>query len=199
MADPDPRIDTYIERSAVFARPVLAHLRAQVHAACPAAEETIKWGLPHFMLDGKILAQMAAFKGHCAFGFWQDVAATDAGKRAEAMGQFGRIAGIADLPPPAALHAAIHAAADAIRAGKTRARPAGTARAAVPMPEDFAAALAADAAAQAVFLAFPPGKQRDYLEWIVEAKRPETRAQRIHQSLEWLAAGKARNWKYERC
>jgi uncharacterized protein YdeI (YjbR/CyaY-like superfamily) len=35
------------------------------------------------------------------------------------------------------------------------------------------------------------------VEWIAEAKRDETRARRIATSIEWLAEGKKRNWKYE--
>lgn len=199
MNRPDPRIDAYIAQSAAFAQPLLTHLRSQVHAACPEAEEAIKWGMPHFMLDGRILAGMAAFKTHCAFGFWQqDVATPDPGKRREAMGQFGRIGCLADLPPPATLQASIQAAAAGVLAGKTRERPPAGGRSAITMPEDFRAALAAHEAARTVFTTFPPGKQRDYLEWIVEAKKAETRAQRIRQSLEWLAEGKSRNWKYER-
>jgi len=48
----------------------------------------------------------------------------------------------------------------------------------------------------ATFDAFPPSQQRDYVEWIAEAKRDETRERRIAQALEWLAEGKPRNWKY---
>ena len=63
----DPRIDAYIERAAPFAQPILAHLRALVHRALPEAEETIKWGMPHFTVQGKNVSGLAAFKAHCAF------------------------------------------------------------------------------------------------------------------------------------
>ncbi len=48
MKNFDPRVDAYIARSAAFAQPVLLHLRATVHAACPGVQETIKWGMPFF-------------------------------------------------------------------------------------------------------------------------------------------------------
>ena len=98
----DPRVDAYIENRAEFARPILAWLRARVHAAVPGAEEGIKWGMPFFSHGGRPLANMAAFKAHASFGFWnrQDLAT---GKEGEAMGQFGRIESLADLPKAAAL------------------------------------------------------------------------------------------------
>ena len=67
----DPRIDAYIQRQAEFAKPILNHLREAVHAACPEAEEAIKWGMPHFMYKAQMLSAMAAFKAHATFGFWR--------------------------------------------------------------------------------------------------------------------------------
>ena len=198
MSTPDPRIDAYIAKSAAFARPLLEHLRAQVHMACPEAEEAIKWGFPHFLLDGKILAGMAAFKAHCTFGFWQrDAGDTD--KAGEAMGQFGRIEKLADLPAQRELQAQIRKAAALIRAGAKPARASKTPRPQLEAPADLLAALAGNAAARHTFGAFAPSKQRDYIEWIIEAKREDTRAKRLAQSIEWLAEGKSRNWKYENC
>src|SRR5687767_11952795 len=100
MGTRDPRIDAYIARSAEFARPILTHLREVVHQACPDVEETIKWSSPHFMYHG-MLAGMAAFKSHCAFGFWKGVLieGPDPDQRAAAMDQFGAIRSVADLPP----------------------------------------------------------------------------------------------------
>ena len=66
-------------------------------------------------------------------------------------------------------------------------------------PEDLVAALKKNAPAKATFNAFPPGCRREYIEWIVEAKREDTRAKRVAQTVEWLAEGKRRNWKYENC
>jgi len=66
-------------------------------------------------------------------------------------------------------------------------------------PADLLAAFKQDKAAQATFDAFPPSCKREYIEWIVEAKREDTRAKRLAQAVEWLAEGKRRNWKYENC
>ncbi|MFN3388378.1 MAG: YdeI/OmpD-associated family protein [Allosphingosinicella sp.] len=191
----DPRIDAYIDRQADFARPILERLRAAVHAACPDCEETLKWSMPAFLYKGAILATMAGFKRHAAFGFWQGEKVTGA-KPAEGMGSFGRLTGEADLPAPAALQALIEKAVALVDAGATR--PAKRApRPETGTPPELAAALAASPAARAQYDAFPPGARRDYDEWIAEAKRPETREKRAAQAAEWLAEGKRRNWKYE--
>lgn len=194
----DPRIDAYLATVPAFALPVLTRLREDVHAACPDVVETIKWSRPHFLLEGKLLCGMSAFKAHCAFGFWEREGATEG--KAGAMGDFGRIGSIADLPSRTELRKQIKAAAALLQAGAPRAqKPGRPPRPKLEMPADFAAALAAVKAAQATYDAFPPGKQRDYLEWVLEAKREDTRAKRIAQAVEWLAEGKSRNWKYEAC
>src|SRR5688572_1937289 len=93
-----PQVDAYIAKSAPFARPVLAYIRQMVHEACPDVEETLKWRFPHFMYHG-ILCSMAAFKQHCAFGFWhkgmREALAGDK-KSAGALGQMGRITSVDD-------------------------------------------------------------------------------------------------------
>ena len=199
MASTDPRIDAYIAAQADFARPILEHIRGVVHRAAPDAEETIKWGMPHFTVAGRIMAGMAAFNAHATFGLWQakDVLGETVTER-EAMGQFGRLASIADLPPEEELETLIRRAADAAAAGP-RPREKKAAKPELDMPDDLAAALAINSAARAAFDAFPPGGRREYIEWTLEAKRPETRAKRVAQAVEWIAEGKRRNWKYEKC
>src|SRR5262245_54735292 len=95
----DPRIDAYIAESADFAKPILTHLRKLIHRACPEVEETMKWSFPHFLHKG-MLCSMASFKQHCAFGFWKgDLILPNSRKAVEAMGHFGRLASLRDLPP----------------------------------------------------------------------------------------------------
>lgn len=191
----DPRIDAYIAKAAPFAQPVLVHLRALVRRALPEAKETIKWGMPHFTLGGKNVCGMSAFKAHCAFVIHGD------GRQGGAMGQYGKITAIGDLPVEADLVVALHAARDRVATlGSAVKRPAvRKPRPEISMPPEFGAALAAVPAAQAVFDGFPPGARRDYLEWITGAKADATRDKRIAQAVEWIAAGRKRNWKYEKC
>jgi hypothetical protein len=193
-----PRIDAYIAGQAEFARPVLDHLRAAVHAACPDAEEGIRWGMPAFLVGGRILANMAAFKAHATFGFWRGGGVVAEGATRDAMGQFGRLASISDLPPAAELDALIRKAAGLARAGPPP-RAGKPARPELAAPEDLRAALHAEPDAAATFYGFPPGCRREYVEWVTEAKRPETRARRIAEAVAWMAQGRRRNWRYENC
>lgn len=195
----DPRIDAYIARQADFARPILEHLRTVVHEACPECEETLKWSSPSFIYKGKILAGFAAFKAHATFGYWSGSQVVDTSDRTPtAMGQFGRLTSLDELPSRADLIAMTHKAMQLIDEGVKPARNK-TVKAPFTVPQDLRAAIDAQPAARATFDGFPPSCQREYVEWVTEAKRDETRAKRLAQTVEWLAEGKRRNWKYENC
>ncbi|HEY0043384.1 MAG TPA: YdeI/OmpD-associated family protein [Allosphingosinicella sp.] len=194
----DPRIDAYIAGQADFARPILNHLRAAVHAACPGAEEAIKWGMPAFLWNGQILAMIAAFKAHATFSFWRGKEVVgETGAEQEAMGQFGRLTALEDLPAPELLDSLIKRAMALGEAGP-KPRPAKQPKPEIPVPDDLRTALLANDAANANFDSFTPSCRREYLEWITSAKRPETRSSRIAQTVEWVALGKRRNWKYDK-
>ena len=200
----NPQVDAYIAKAAPFAQPVLEHVRKLVHRAVPDVEETIKWSMPFFTLNGKILGNMAAFKEHCSFGLWSREAAAlvrkESAKPDEAsMGRlFGKMKSVKDLPTDKELLRYIATAAASVQAGKNIMQN----RKKKPKPEiamhpEFAAALKKSKKAAKVFEEFSPSCQREYLEWIGEAKRDETRASRIATAMEWIGEGKKRNWKYE--
>ena len=197
MGKKDPRVDAYVRKSPEFARPMLEHLRAAVHAACPEVEETLKWGAPAFMHHG-ILCMMAAFKQHVMFHYWRSAQLKDpSGRRPDA--DLGRVRSLKELPSRAALVRQIRRAAALNASGEKPVRTPRTARRPLPVPADLKAALARSRRAQAAFEKFPPSHRREYVEWITGAKRAETRARRIAQAVEWIAEGKSRNWRYERC
>lgn len=159
----------------------------------------MKWGAPAFTVDGKILLIMAAFKAHAALNFWRGQEIGDGDAKSGAMGQFGKLTSLNDLPPNAELDALIGQAAKL--AGESPA-PRKTKHAPKPAPQmhpDFAAALAANPKAKVALDGFPPSAQRDYLDWISEAKQDTTRARRIATAVEWLSEGKRRHWKYQHC
>ncbi len=197
----NPKVDAYIAQSADFAKPILAHLRDVVHAACPDVVEEMKWSTPHFDYKG-MMCSMAAFKAHCAFGFWKGALVIPEGSD-EARGQFGRITSLKELPSRKVLTAYIrkamqlndegvpapHVAPQRAKARATRGKP-------VEVPAALAAALKKNKKALAAWKAFAPSHQREYCAWVAEAKRDETRATRVAQSVEWIAEGKQRNWKY---
>jgi uncharacterized protein YdeI (YjbR/CyaY-like superfamily) len=204
-----PKVDAYIANARPFAQPILEHLRKLVHKGCPGVEEAIKWSRPFFEYRGTILANMSAFKKHCSFGFWgQEIGAVlrQAGVVQEGgMGTFGRITRVDDLPSEKAILDWVRQAAGFIESGQhtspiaARNRVVKPARAGLETPPEFAAALRKDKKATAVFAAFSPSCKREYIDWIAEAKRPETREKRIATAVDWIAEGKQRNWKYQNC
>lgn len=200
----DPRIDAYIDKKADFAKPILKHLREIVHTVCPGVQETIKWSMPFFDYEGGTLCMMAAFKEHCTFGFWKSKLMNDPNgilQVAErgAMGNFDRITSLKDLPPDKIFIAYIK---EAMRLNegniKLPARKKTTGKE-LSMDNDLAAALKRNKKAQAVFENFTPGKKKEYLEWITEAKTEATKNKRIETAVEWIAEGKSRHWKYQNC
>lgn len=200
MSSHDPRIDAYIARSAEFARPILEHLRTVVHTTCPGVEESMKWGMPFFSYKSSPMCMMAAFKQHCGFGFWRSRQVVD-GTADDGMGQFGKLTTLKDLPSKKELIAHIRKAMALNEAGVKLTRPKTAAKPAPTLPDDLAALLARKkhAAALKTYAGFSPSAQREYTDWIAEAKTDATRQKRIATTLEWLAEGKPRNWKYLTC
>lgn len=195
----DPRVDAYIAKAQPFARPIMEKVRERVHAVLPKVEETLKWSAPSFTVEGKILLMMAAFKQHAALNFWRGQELRGEAANDDAMGQFGKLASIGDLPPDAELDRLIRQAAEL--AG-TAPAPRKAKHAPKPPPEmhpDFAAALDRAPKAKAALDGFPPSAQREYLDWIAEAKQEATRRTRIASAVEWLSQGKRRHWKYQNC
>ena len=195
----EPRVDAYIAKAAPFARPILEKVRERVHAAAPEAEEAIKWGAPGFTVDGKILLIMAAFKAHAAVNFWRGQEIGDGSPKAGAMGQFGQLKSIDDLPPDAALDALIREAANLAQTAPAPRKAKHEPKAQAELHPEFSKALDSSPKAKAALDGFSPSARRDYLEWIAEAKQDATRAKRIATAVEWLSEGKKRHWKYQNC
>lgn len=201
MGKKDKRVDAYISKSADFAKPVLRHLRGLVHEACPDAEETMKWSFPHFDYKG-MMCSMAAFKQHCAFGFWKAAIMEDYDKLLypmgeTAMGHFGQIKNLMDLPSDKTILNYIKEATRLNDQGvklPQKARTATTRK--LVVPSDFKRALTKNKEAAATFEEFSYSNKKEYVEWVTEAKTAETRQKRLATSIEWLAEGRIRNWKY---
>ena len=200
MASKDLRVDAYIAKSGAFAKPILTHIRKQLHANCPDATETIKWSMPFFEYKSRIFSNMAAFKAHCAFGFWNGALLKIDSKLDKAMGQFGRITSLADLPGDKEFARIIKAAMKLhIEGAKSpsRSKPAGKKE--LVVPDYFLAAVEKNKKAFATFGGFSASKKKEYVEWITEAKTEATRDKRLTQAVEWMAEGKVRNWQYLNC
>jgi hypothetical protein len=193
-------VDAYIAKSADFARPILKRLRALMHRACPKVEETMKWGVPHFEYKG-VIAGMAAFKRHAAFGFWKRRLMQDpAGFFSKGESGMGgrKIRSLDELPSDTVLLGYIREAVSLNEQGarvprSTRRKPP------VKAPPYLTAALKKNAKARKTFEGFSPSQQREYVEWLTDAKQEVTRERRLATAIEWMAQGKTRNWKYQNC
>ena len=197
-----PVVDAYIAKSAEFVRPILTRVRAAMHKACPKIEETMKWSVPHFEYKG-VVAGMAAFKQHASFGFWKQTLMDDPAGLFPPPGDSSmggkKFRGVADLPSDAVLIRYIKAAVALNEKGAKVSRPPKKKRPPPRPPADLVAAFKKNAKARATFDAFSPSQQREYVEWLTEAKQEATRQKRLATAIEWMAEGKARHWKYQNC
>jgi uncharacterized protein YdeI (YjbR/CyaY-like superfamily) len=195
----DPRIDAYIAKAQPFAQAILEKVRERVHAVLPDVEEAMKWSMPAYLMDGKIVLMTPAFKAHAALNFWRGQEIGDGEAKAGAMGQFGKLTSTDDLPADGELDQLIREAAALARTAPAPRKPKHAPKPAPQLHPEFAAALAKAPKAKAVLDGFPPSAQRDYFEWIAEAKQDATREKRIATAVEWLSEGKRRHWKYQNC
>lgn len=204
MAKKIKQIDDYIARSADFAKPVLNHFRELVHKVCPDVEEKMKWSMPYFDYKGSMMCFMASFKEHCAFGFWKaslfsnGKELVEKAKSEEAMGHFGKVKSLKDLPKDSVMTKYIKEAMRLNDEGvklNTKQKPGS---AAIEAPDYFMKALRKNKAALATFQNFAPGNKKEYVLWIMDAKTDETREKRLQTAIEWMSEGKTRNWKYQK-
>jgi len=192
----EARIDAYIAKAQPFARPILERIRERVHAIVPDVEEAMKWSHPTYCKCGKIVLGMAAFKAHAVVHFWRG---QELGfeTRDGAMGQLGKLTAVDDLPQD--FDAMIARAAELSSSSPAPRKPKHAPKPAPELHPEFAAALGKAPKAKATLDGFPPSAQRDYFEWIAEAKQDATRHKRIAAAIEWLSEGKRRHWKYQNC
>jgi uncharacterized protein YdeI (YjbR/CyaY-like superfamily) len=205
----NPKIDVYIAKSKPFAQPILNHIREMVHKACPGVVETIKWSRPFYEYKDVILGNMSAFKEHCSFGFWgEEISAVLREAKVlqpDAMGSLGRLTRIDDLPTDKQMLSLLRQAVAFIDSGQYTSPIAArhkVVKAPTPPPEappEFTKALKANKKASAIFAALSPSCKKEYVEWIADAKRAETRDKRIATAIDWISEGKQRNWKYQNC
>lgn len=202
----NPQFDEYQEAASDFAKPILSHLRELLHQHCPEVVEEIKWGIPHFDYKGEMLCIFAAYKNHCSFSFWKESLMSDARLKAnpdlKAARRFmGKLSSLSDLPPDGELIAFIREAMALNDKGVKRAprQDAKAAKAAaIDMPDAFAEQLSRHAQANEVFQSKSASFRKEYVTWIADAKTDQTRQKRIDESLQWIAQGKGRFWKYEK-
>jgi uncharacterized protein YdeI (YjbR/CyaY-like superfamily) len=203
MAKKEKAVDTYIAKSADFAKPILNHIRELVHKTCPDAEEKMKWSMPFFDYKGEMLCHMAAFKQHAVMSFWKaslmkDPVLMENAKSEISMGHLGRITSLKDMPADKKIIAWIKEAMALNDKGiKLPAKQKVTTKKELVVPDYFIKALSKNKKALQTFEAFSYSDKKEYVEWIIDAKTDVTRDKRIATAIEMMAEGKSRNWKYK--
>ncbi|MCY3714781.1 MAG: YdeI/OmpD-associated family protein [Gemmatimonadetes bacterium] len=164
-------------------------------------EETVKWGQPCYTHAGKNVVGIGAFKEFVSVWFFQGALLRDKqgvlvnaqeGKT-RAMRQW-RFQAIEEIDEPL-LRAYVDESIENQRLGK---EIKAETKKPVEVPDELAGALAEDRDAGERFNALTPGKQREYTEYIAEAKRAETRTRRLEKILPMIRAGHGLNDKYKR-
>lgn len=199
----DKRIDAYIAKSPAYAQPILMHICELVHAAVPDVEETIKWSHPTFDYCGAMMCAMGAFKNYAIITFWKGRLMTNpAGilqvEEKDAMGHFGKLTSLQDLPSDKLVKQYFKEAARLNKEGiKLPPRPKKE-KDELVIPAELTKALSKNKKAHKVFNAASYSFKKEYAMWIADAKTEVTKTNRLESAIEWIAEGKGRNWKYER-
>lgn len=201
MKNTDPRVDAYIKKAQPFAQPILTHIRKLVHSACPNVSETLKWGHPHFDYHG-VICGMASFKAHSAFFFRRPDLIKGVKENSKtgiekAMGQFGHLENLKDLPSDSKLQGWIRAAAKLNEAGIPEiSKKKIIKKAILKVPAYFTNSLKANKKVAEKFKLLTAAQKNEYVEWISEAKTEATRTKRIKSMIDCVKEGKPMNWKY---
>ena len=163
-------------------------------------KEEIKWGGPTYSLDGKKLMAIGGFKGYASIWFHHGVFLSDPAKvlinaneaRTRGLRQW-RFTSMEEIKPALVKKYVM----EAIKNAKEGKEIKPEKKAALAVPAELQAAFRNDKALKAAFQALTPGRQREYLEYISEAKGEETRLRRVAKSTPIILAGKGLNEKYK--
>jgi uncharacterized protein YdeI (YjbR/CyaY-like superfamily) len=161
--------------------------------------EEVKWGAPCYTFGGKNVVGLAGFKSYVGLWFHQgallkddlDVLINAQEGTTKALRQW-RMQSAKDIRP-AVIKRYVKEAIQLVRDGKS----IGPAKKkASTVPTELKQALSKNKTAQKKFSELTPGRQREYAEFIVSAKRPETKQKRLDKILPMIGAGVGLNDKY---
>ncbi|HSW78063.1 MAG TPA: YdeI/OmpD-associated family protein [Candidatus Chromulinivoraceae bacterium] len=201
----NPKVTEYIENSEDFAKPILNHIREQIHKNCPDVVESIKWSIPHFDYKKDFMCVLASSKNHCSLTFIKSEFMSDprfaGGKKVKPGQRFmSKITSMSDLPSDEELASFIKEAMDLNDRGVKLDKTAKAAPGSKPVetPEYFLEALSKNPTAKQIFENQSPSFRRNYIVWFESAKTDTTRQQRVTEAIEWISEAKGRFWKYEK-
>jgi len=197
----NPRVDGYIAKSADFAIPILDYLRQLIHETCANVQEDVKWGIPHYSYKGDYLCMLGSYKNHCSFSlykaeFMKDKEIAESVKAGKNFGYMDKIKSVSELPQKQILVALIKEAMTINELGIKKEKTKSDKPKILETPDYLIDSLNKNKEAKIVWESKSDAYRKEYLIWITDAKTEITRQKRIEQSLEWIAEGKGRFWKY---
>lgn len=179
------KIEAYIAQAPTFAQPICLKLREIILKAVPDIQESWKWSSPVYEKNG-LVCGVGAFKQHVNLSFFQGAYLTDPAKIL--VGQTSRdmrsvkFKDVSEIIE-STLVDYIREAAELKRTSIDRSHRV------VEIPADFSQALTQNPTASAIFEKFAYTHRKEYVHWIEEAKKPETRQRRLHKAIEMIASG----------
>ncbi|MEO9802317.1 MAG: YdeI/OmpD-associated family protein [Reichenbachiella sp.] len=198
--DASKKIDAYLTTVSSEHRPVLELIRKTVNAVDDRIQEDWKWRAPCFSLEG-LVCWFVAFKSHVGLNFFKGALIEDihnAFVESEDEDKGNRMIHFKSIDE-VKVKVIQDYVKQAVLLNEQGIKIDFPKRKTLETPDYLIEALNKNKKAKDVFESFTDAQRKDYIEWLVEAKREETRNKRMTQAIEWIAEGKTRNWKYMNC
>lgn len=162
-------------------------------------EESIKWGAPVYMFENKNIIGIGAFKNHCALWFFKGAMLEDpknllfnAQKDKTKLLRQYRISTDSDINIPylkKLIQSAIHIEKSGVIIPKAPPKK-------VSIPDLLLDKMDEDLELRTAFSQFTPSKQREFCEYIEQAKRMNTKISRLQKIILLIKSGKSLYQKY---
>ena len=178
-------VQDYINNAPSFAQPILSHFQGLVNSFDIQIEEEIKWGFPHFIYKKEVICSMAAFSKHCSFSFpkaalMKEKSLLEKAKTEEAMGHFGKIKTIKDLPSDSKIKSYLKESFSLIGKKLEKKKPTTN------IPAILNTLLKNTKKAFENFSLMPRSHQKVFINYITEAKKEETQMRRAEKVIEMI-------------
>ena len=163
-------------------------------------EETVKWGMPTYTINGKNVVGFSGFKNHFGLWFFQGSFLKDPHNllinaqegKTKALRQM-RFQDTKEIKTTTIKNYVKEAIANS-KAGKQIKPEKKT----LAIPAELKKALNEDKFLKSAFEKFTPGKQKEFSEYITEAKREATKISRLEKIIPMIKDGVGLNDKYKK-
>lgn len=192
-------VNKYISNAPISQQKILSKLREIIHKASLDIEEKIRWSHPHFDYMGKGMCFIQALKERVTFGFWfgdKIYNSPKLSKEAKAIYEtMGNLTDVSQIPSTKLIIEEIHLAMKLIESGNRDVKEKKV-KPQLVIPDYLSLRFKKDKTANSSFSKMSPSHQREYVDWIIDAKTDETRENRISTMMSQVKEGKSKNWKY---